>query len=83
MSKSLIAKLSALALVAGAIVGGVSPSNAATLRVPKTAFAACAQVNGTYSVGVDDYTVEAIANSFDITLPQANGITGKIYLIKN
>ena len=41
------------------------------------------QVNGVYSVGVDDYTVEATANSFTITLPTAVGITGKIYVIKN
>ena len=48
MRKSLIAGASALALIAGVLVGGAS--NAATLRVPKTTFAACAQVNGTYCV---------------------------------
>ena len=48
MRKSLIASVSSFALIAGVFVGGAS--NAATLRVPKTTFAACAQVNGTYCV---------------------------------
>jgi len=48
--KSLIARGSVLALLAGLFVGSALPSHAATLRVPKTAFAACAQINGTYCV---------------------------------
>jgi len=48
--KSLIARGSVLALLAGLFVGAALPSHAATLRVPKTAFAACAQINGTYCV---------------------------------
>ena len=50
MRKSLIARGSVLALLAGLFVGSALPSHAATLRVPKTAFAACAQINGTYCV---------------------------------
>ena len=40
------------------------------------------QVNGNYTISVDDYSVEATANSFDITLPTAVGVKGKIYNIK-
>ncbi len=47
---SLIARGSILALLAGLFVGSALPSHAATLRVPKTAFAACAQINGIYCV---------------------------------
>ena len=50
MRKSLIARGSVLALLAGLFVGSALPSPAASLRVPKTAFAACAQITGTYCV---------------------------------
>ena len=36
-----------------------------------------------YTLDSTDYTVECTANSFDITLPTAVGITGRVYNIKN
>lgn len=36
-----------------------------------------------YGLGNSDYTVECTANSFNITLPTAVGITGRIYNIKD
>ena len=50
MRKFLITGGSAFALVAGLLVATPATSSAATLRVPKTAFPACAQINGIYCV---------------------------------
>jgi len=48
-----------------------------SFTVPYTA------VTSNYTVGEDDYVVDATTGSFPITLPTAVGITGKNYLIKN
>ncbi|MEI6649724.1 MAG: hypothetical protein WCO08_08825 [Actinomycetes bacterium] len=50
MRKSIIAIGSSFALLLGLLVGTSATSSAATLRVPKTSFPACAQVNGVYCV---------------------------------
>ena len=48
--KKILAGLSALALMAGAIATGATSASAATIRLPKTAMAACVQQNGIYCV---------------------------------
>ena len=48
-----------------------------SFTVPYTA------VTSNYTVGEDDYVVNATTGSFTITLPTAVGITGKNYFIKN
>ena len=46
--KKILAGLSALALMAGTIATGVTSASAATIRLPKTAMAACVVQNGIY-----------------------------------
>ena len=41
------------------------------------------QVSNGYTIGVNDYFVEATGGTFNITLPTASGIKGKSYIIKN
>ena len=48
--KKIIAGLSALALMAGAIATGATSASAATIRLPKTAMPACVQQNGIYCI---------------------------------
>jgi len=48
--KKIIAGLSALALMAGTIVTGVTSASAATIRLPKTAMPACVVQNGIYCI---------------------------------
>ena len=48
-----------------------------SFTVPYTA------VTSNYTVGEDDYVVNATTGSFTITLPTAVGVTGKNYFIKN
>ena len=50
MKRKITAGLSALALMAGAITAGLPSASAATIRLPKTAMAACVQQNGIYCV---------------------------------
>jgi len=40
-------------------------------------------VNGTYTITANDYLIDATSGTFQITLPSAVGIKGKIYVIKN
>jgi hypothetical protein len=37
----------------------------------------------TYTIGVDDYFIDCTSGTFNITLPTAVGIAGKIYIVKN
>lgn len=48
--KKIIAGLSALALMVGTIVTGVTAASAATIRLPKTAMPACVVQNGIYCI---------------------------------
>ena len=50
MKRKITAGLSALALMAGAVTAGLPSASAATIRLPKTAMAACVQQNGIYCV---------------------------------
>ena len=50
MRKTIIASGIAFVLLIALLTGMSPTSNAATLRVPKTSFPACAQVNGVYCV---------------------------------
>ena len=40
-------------------------------------------VTTTYSISSDDYFIEGTSSTFNVTLPTAVGIAGKIYVIKN
>jgi len=40
-------------------------------------------VTTTYSISSDDYFIECTSSTFNVTLPTAVGIAGKIYVIKN
>lgn len=40
-------------------------------------------VTTTYSISSDDYFIECTTSTFNVTLPTAVGIAGKIYVIKN
>jgi len=40
-------------------------------------------VTGTYNIGTSDYFVDCTSNTFTVTLPNAVGVAGKIYIIKN
>ena len=40
-------------------------------------------VTTTYSISSDDYFIECTSSTFNVTLPTAVGIDGKIYVIKN
>ena len=48
-----------------------------SFTVPYTA------VTSTYTVGENDYVVNATSGTFTITLPTAVGVEGKNYFIKN
>ncbi len=37
----------------------------------------------TYTLTINDYTVDCTANTFTVTLPTAVGVTGRLYVIKN
>jgi len=50
MKRKITAGISALALMAGALTVGLPSASAATIRLPKTAMAACVQQNGIYCV---------------------------------
>ncbi|MEN9325501.1 MAG: hypothetical protein RL414_1255 [Actinomycetota bacterium] len=50
MKRKITAGISALALMAGALTAGLPSASAATIRLPKTAMAACVQQNGIYCV---------------------------------
>jgi len=50
MKRKITAGISALALTAGALTAGLPSASAATIRLPKTAMAACVQQNGIYCV---------------------------------
>jgi len=42
-----------------------------------------AAVAGTYTIGQDDYFIDCTSGTFNVTLPTAVGIAGKIYVVKN
>ena len=50
MKNKLIAGVSSLALLAGVLVAGFAPANAATIRLPKTPMAPCVVQNGIYCI---------------------------------
>lgn len=62
----------------GALVAGASGVVLTTsLTLPYVAIAA------TYTASAADHTIDATSGTFDVDLPTAVGITGRIYVIKN
>lgn len=68
------------AQIGGAPSRVVSPS---TLQVNGSFAASYVAKTADYAITENDYTVDCIANSFTVTLPSAEGITGRMYIIIN
>jgi len=56
---------------------------AGPMGVPGTGSTPLINISATYTALAADYTINAINNTFVVTLPTAVGISGKIYVIKN
>lgn len=64
-------------------VGILTTSSNSTLQVQGSLSLAYVAKTASYTLTISDYTVECTANTFNITLPTAVGIPGRIYNIKN
>lgn len=62
-------------------IGGQAPLS--TLDVRGSFSAAYVAKTANYTATVSDYTIECTANTFDVTLPTAVGIAGRVYVVAN
>jgi hypothetical protein len=63
-------------------INSVAAANS-TLQVAGSFSAAYVAKTANYTATISDYTIECTANTFQVTLPTAVGITGRIYNIVN